>query len=140
MAIQLRPPPIASAFLEQHLSVASAVLFAELMAPRLVEVEGCVIIAALYEPANLAQWLESEVGDVAAVEQTINRLHLWDTFDPNGEIEERALAHLARLIAVSWELHGQRAFPDRHLIGRVADDYGPTVVLYSASPRGLAHP
>lgn len=126
---QYDPPPDETAFLAQHMTVATAVLFAELMAPSFVLVEGCVILASRYSPDNFAQWRSAERGNVGAIESALNHLHLWDVFSPSGDAEQRALKVLAERIAASWALHARQQFPDRQFVAAVTDDYGPTVSI-----------
>jgi len=126
-----QPAPDAFAYLAEHLKVASAFLFARLMAPDLVIERGCVILKDRYNPENFEQWWSSEAGDTAAIERALNHLHLWDIFEPEGEVEERALEALATRIARSWKLHAAQQFPDRSFQTAVTDEYGPTVVMSS---------
>ncbi|MFI2364240.1 hypothetical protein [Promicromonospora sp. NPDC019610] len=128
------PPANATAYLSQNLSVTSAVLFADLLFPRMVEVRDCVILEDRYEPANFDQWWESTGGDPVAVERLLNHLHLWDVFEPDGEPEERALEQLAHHVARTWRMHAERQFPNRAFVSEVTDEYGPTVVLTTRPP------
>jgi len=131
---EFQPPPDGNAYLAEHLSVTAATLFAELMSPDLVLVQGCVILGARYTPDNFEQWWSSEEGNVASIERALNHLHLWDIFEPAGAVEERAVEALAVRIARSWKLHAERQFPDRKFVAEVTDEYGPTVVM-SSQPR-----
>lgn len=130
----MRPPPDADAYLAEHLSITSATFFAELMAPDLVFVRGCVVLKARYEPANFEEWWVKEEAKPAWIERALNHLHLWDLFEPVGVVEERALERLAARIARSWALHAEHQFPDRTFVTAVTDEYGPTVVM-SSEPR-----
>lgn len=129
-----QPPPDSLAYLAEHLSVASAFLMAELLAPDLVLERGCVIIKDRYTPENFEQWWSSEAGNTVSIERALNHLHLWDVFEPECEVEERALGSLATRIARSWVLHAAHEFPDREFQAEVIDDYGSTVVM-SSRPR-----
>lgn len=126
---QFRPPPDAAAYLAEHLNVTAAALFSELMCPDLTFVRGCVILTSRYRKDNFEQWWAQEDGNVSAIEAVVNHVHLWDIFEPVGEIEERALESLARRMARSWALHAESQFPDRIFVAEVTDEYGPTVVL-----------
>ena len=50
-----QPIPDASAYLAEHLDVASASLFARLMTPELVLERGCVILKDRYSPSTKRQ-------------------------------------------------------------------------------------
>lgn len=126
-----QPPPDAYAYMAEHLGVTSAFFFARLLAPDLVLVRGCVIRRDRYSPANFEQWGSSEAGNTESIERALNHLHLWDVFEPEGKVEERALEVLAVRIARSWELHATQAFPDRDFQADVTDEYGPTIVITS---------
>ncbi|QCX27361.1 hypothetical protein [Nocardioides jishulii] len=128
------PPPDAYAYMAEHLGVASAFFFARLLAPDLVLERGCVLLKDRYSPENFEQWWSSEAGSSVSIERAVNHLHLWDLFEPEGEVEERALEILAARIARSWELHAAQSFPDRDFQVDVTDDYGPTIVM-SSRPR-----
>jgi hypothetical protein len=113
-----------------------AIALAELFWPRFVEVEGCVLIAERYDPANFRAWWQSLEGDIPRVEWVINHLHLWDLF-PTGDDPalDRGLQSLAQIIARCWEGALRQAFPDRQFMIEVTDaaeDYGPTVAFSSS--------
>lgn len=131
---RFQPPPDANASLAAHLGVTAATLFAELLAPDLILVRDCVVLSSRYDPANFEQWWASEAGNTAAIERALNHIHLWDIFEPSGEVEESALESLAVRVARSWQLHSERQFPDRKFLAEVTDEYGPTVVM-SSVPR-----
>lgn len=129
-----QPPPDSLAYLAEHLSVASAFILAKLLAPDFALERGCVILKDRYTPENFEQWWSSEAGNTVSIERALNHLHLWDVFEPEGEVEERALEALAVRIARSWALHAAREFPDRDFQTDVTDEYGPTIVM-SSEPR-----
>lgn len=129
------PAPDSFAYLAEHLKVASAFLFARVMAPDLVVERGCVVLKDRYSPDAFEQWWSSEAGDTAAIERALNHFHLWDILEPQDEVEERALEELAVRIARSWELHAAQQFPDRIFRTTVTDEYGPTVVMSSEPKR-----
>lgn len=124
-------PPDALAFMAEHLSLASAFLWARLLAPDLIVERGCVILKDRYTPENFDQWWAVEPGNTVAIERALNHIHLWDVFETASEEEERALEALAVRIARSWELHAAQAFPDREFHAEVTDEYGPTIVIDS---------
>ncbi|MBO9521052.1 MAG: hypothetical protein J7518_05895 [Nocardioidaceae bacterium] len=128
------PQPDASAYLAHHLSVTNATLFAELLAPDLVLVRGCVLLRSRYVPENFDTWWSHCEGVAASIEASINRLHLWDLFEPSDDVERRALDAIANRLARSWLAHANLAFPDRKFVTAVTDEYGPTVVLHSDVP------
>lgn len=123
------PAPDSLSYLSEHLTLTAAVLFADLMLPDLVEVRGCVLRRAAYDPAVFDEWWATEKGQVAAIERVINHLHLWDVFEPTDAGEEAALSWLAGRIAESWQRHGASLFPDHRFVAEVTDEYGPTVTF-----------
>ena len=131
---QFDPPADVTAYLAKHLTVTAAVVFSELLFPRFIEVRGCVILASRYVRANFEDWWERTGGDRAAVECSLNHVHLWDLFDPADGPEGRALEVLAERMALSWHAQAQQDFPDRSFVADVTDEYGPTVVLRSQIP------
>ena len=77
-------------------------------------------------------------GDTQEIERVVNHLHIWDLFTPAGPIEEKALELLAQRVAQAWQVHAERQFPDRRVTVTVTDDYGPTIVMFSAQPSNSA--
>lgn len=128
---RFQPPPDERAFLSEHLSVTTALLFSEILVPDFTLVRGCVIVRSHFSPANFEQWWSSQSGESTSIERAINRIHLWDIFEPAGDQDERALEALAERIATSWTLHAQRQFTDREFHTQVSDDYGPTITISS---------
>ena len=113
-----------------HLGLAEAVQLAEIVAPDFILVSGCVLRRTQYDPANLEEWQSVAGGDIPQIEYLVNHLHLWDYLAPSNEAEERALERLAGKIAISWELHARRQFPERRFVAEVTNDYGPTVAVF----------
>jgi len=71
-------------------------------------------------------------GNTQEIERVVNHLHIWDLFTPTGSAEEKALELLAQRVAQAWQTHAERQFPNRKVT--VTDDYGPTIVMFSAQP------
>lgn len=129
------PPPDGTAFLASHLSISSALLFAELMNPTFILVEDCVVLATRYSPENFAEWRMASGGSSSSIERALNHFHLWDMFEPMLELEEQAVERLAQLVASSWLSAAQRQFPERQFEVEVSDEYGPTVTITSRTKR-----
>jgi hypothetical protein len=110
-----------------------AFAFASLLWPRLIEVEGCILLEQRFDETTFRQWRGQFGDDREAIERTMNHVHLWDLFDPSGEgISEDAVELLATTYAKAWGAAYRNQFPD--LVGRavVTHDYGPTVTLFTA--------
>lgn len=120
-------------YLHQHVSVTSATLFARLMFPEFIEVRGCVIVREVYNPETFEQWWRRSNCDPRTVEHNVNRLTLWDWWEPDGAQEEAALEFVATRIAISWKVHATLRFPHISWETYVDDVYGPVVALGRAS-------
>jgi hypothetical protein len=116
-------------YLINNLSITSATFFARMLLPKFVEKEGCILVEFLTSDSNFSQWKKLAKGDRVSIESSINRLVLWDWFDPLGEVEERALEDLASRVSNAWRLYAGMQYPDRKFLSWVDDHYGPTVVI-----------
>jgi len=116
-------------YLINNLSITSATFFARMMLPQFLEKEDCILVKFLTSDANFSQWKKLAKGDRISIESSINRLVLWDWFDPQGDIEERALVDLAGRISYVWKLCAEKQYPNRKFLSWVDDHYGPTVVI-----------
>jgi len=97
--------------------------------PGFVEQEGCIVVDFLTSETAVRSWRQVRGDNKAAIESGVNRLILWDWFDPDDAIEERALLDMAERIAIAWKQCASNAFPGRTFRSWVNHDYGPTVVL-----------
>lgn len=129
---QYVPPSNVTGYLSTHVSPTSALLMTTLMYPPLVLVQGCVLLERSYDPEKFKGWWEHHAGERRLVELSINRLILWDVFDPDSDDDERALELLAERLVPTWRLTVERDFPDRRFDIEISDDYGPTLTLCSA--------
>lgn len=108
----------------------------ELMFPKFIQVRNCIVLRDRHEKENFEQWWTSEGGNSSAVEKALNRLHLWDMFEPSGIAEERGIEALAKHIAIGWKSSAEMQFGDRDFEVEIAHDYGPTVVMFSRQVAG----
>lgn len=128
---QFQPSPDTYSYIAEHLSVTDAFLMAKLLAPDFIVMRGCVLREDRFDPDNFEHWWASQAGNTTAIEHVINHLHLWDIFDPEGDVEECALEALAERVALSWKLHASHQFPERDFHVEVTGEYGPTVAITS---------
>lgn len=124
------PPARPIHYLSQRLSVTDAVLLLNLLAPPLIQVDGCVLLKDRYAPANFEQWSKQLDGASQAIESVINQMNLWDVFDPTDSAEESALDDIARTLVAIWPDHARRTFPDLTFGSELTDSYGPGVTLF----------
>lgn len=119
-------------YLEHETSLVSAMLVAELIFPRLIDVRGCVIRQDRYQKSAFDEWWDELHGDREQIERVLNFLQLTDVFDPVDSIERTALDVLAQRIALGWRTQADLQFPDRGLTVEVVptDEDGPYVLLY----------
>jgi hypothetical protein len=112
-----------------------ALAFASLFWPRLVEVDGCILLLERYDPAVFRQWQERLGDQHDAIERTVNHVHLWDLFDPASEdVPAGELDSLADVLAATWRAALAEQFPDRIgevVVERDGEDYGPTITLFT---------
>lgn len=123
------PPLAPHTYLPSHTDVTATLLLADLLVPSFDEDRGCVLVRALHDPESFEQWWDP--ADPALAESKVNLLVLWDILEPEGEVEEQALADLADRIARSWQLHASARFPDREFTAQVYEGYGPCVTMTS---------
>ncbi|MBO0769103.1 MAG: hypothetical protein J2O48_10515 [Solirubrobacterales bacterium] len=112
-----------------------ALAFASVFWPRLIEIDGCILLAERYEPSVFQAW-KAQLGDrPEAIERTVNHVHLWDLFDPRDEdVPAGELDYLADVLAATWRAALADRFPDRDcevVIAREAEDYGPTISFFT---------
>lgn len=112
-----------------------ALAFASLFWPRLVEVEGCVLLAENLRLTSFRQWRERLGDQREAIERTVNHVHLWDLFHPASEdVPASELDHLADVLGATWRVALAQQFPDRTgevVVLRDGEDYGPTITLFT---------
>ncbi len=128
------PPMDSRDYVVHNVDVTAAVILSDLFYPELVIVRGCLLLADQYEHDNFTEWWTTLEGNTQDIERVVNHLHIWDLFTPAGPIEEQALELLAQRVAQAWQMHAERQFPDRTVTVTVTDDYGPTIVMFSARP------
>jgi hypothetical protein len=117
-------------------SPAKALALARLLHPTFVEVRGCVLFSWSYVQSNFEQWWKELDGNRPKIEAMLSHEHLWDTFHVEDEDgEEELLNQLGKIIADCWREALRRRFPNRDfdvVFSNTEDDYGPTVMFYSA--------
>jgi hypothetical protein len=118
-------------------SLTLAFAFVSLLWPRLIEVDGCVLLEAQFDPTAFEQWRARLGDDRERIERTMNHMHLWDLFDPASEgVSESGLESLAAVIAQTWQAAFRQQFPER--LGKAVvlsgdEEYGPTITMFTAT-------
>ncbi len=103
---------------------------ASLSSPEFVDVRGYVLrISRQWTAESLQTWIASG-SRVAAIEDVLNHLHLWDELDTDG-LDDVQLRRASEAIAESWRAELKREFPERQFRVVVTDDYGPGVTCSS---------
>ena len=114
-----------------------AIAFASVFWPKLIEVDGCVLLAERYDPETFRQWRDKLGDERGAIERVINHVHVWDLFNSEShEVPDEQVRALATTIADTWRCALNVQFPERD--GEVAlaldePDDGPTLTLFTRS-------
>lgn len=124
-------------FISQRVSLTVALAVGKVLWTGYVEVRSCVLIQERFDDESFEQWWDHFGGNVRAIEQVINHVHLWDLFPADaGNVElEVAMRKMAELIAAGWRCSLATEFPDRRfdvITSDGSEDYGPTVTFRSA--------
>ena len=104
----------------------------ELVAPELRAYRGCLILADRFDKSNVDDWLKSVGGDITAVEEVVNHVHLWDVVDGGSP----DLDDLGRRIAQTWRDVFAARYPEHRITVTFAtepDEYGPTISCHQAA-------
>lgn len=128
-AYSVAPPARPFSYMSEHLTTTTASIFLSMVFPKFTVKDGCILVDCLTSDESFQQWRDHLGGDHALIESSINRLVLWNWFDGDVGLEERAVEDMAEKIAFSWKACAGVAFPGRRFETWVTDDYGPTVVL-----------
>lgn len=107
---------------------------ADLVWPRFVEVNGCVLLAEAYTPRTFDDWWARYPGQVERIERVINHVHLYDVLP---DVPEADLMSLRDLLERTWPLAVKAAFPHRSckiFVSSDDDDYGPGIGFVMTPP------
>jgi hypothetical protein len=124
-------------YVGQEIGLDRAFAVMRLLVPDFVEMRGCVLRRESYAPENLEHWWTTLDGDVSAIEEMINHVHLWDVFLglSHSPLEDRALAEFGTSMALTWEAALLQRFPERRFVveflAEPESHYGPTVSFHS---------
>ncbi|MFF3950525.1 hypothetical protein ACFYYN_37815 [Streptomyces sp. NPDC001902] len=113
--------------------IAVLLAFSDILFPRFVEVDDCVLWERAYEESNYAVWRQRLSGEARKIEATLNRLHVWAIVESRDVDEDRrALDFIAECAAKAWRATLTADFPDRSFDVKVVDSPdGPVVTFYS---------
>lgn len=133
---EMTPVPSYLDFINHQVGLDRAFAVMRLLVPQFDEVRGCVLIrgAGNYSPESFEQWWSKLDGNVPAIEDVINHLHLWDVFTGSDEnpLTEQALNEFGQSLVLTWTAALARSYPDRKfLVEMVNDEGGPTVGFHS---------
>lgn len=106
--------------------------------PRLIEVDGLVLIESRYDPGTLDAWRERLGDDREALARTVNHFVVWDDLGAQGERSDSSDEQAAAFVAACWRASAAEQFPGRRLVVEVVEQYGPTVVMYEQAEDGSA--
>jgi hypothetical protein len=114
-----------------------AVAFATLFWPKVVDVDGCILLAEHYNPHNFAHWKVQLAGNCQEIERVINHVHVYDLFTHSGTSGTalEALEYLAQVLMRCWECNLRETFPNRRFVLAYAtepEEYGPTITFFQA--------
>jgi len=132
------PLPGYLTYIKYEVGLDRAIAVMRLLVPEFVEIRGCVLLRGVesYSTETFEQWWSTLKGDVAAIEDLLNRLPLWDLFADLTEdgVTDRALAELGSSIELTWKAALSKRFPNRRFLVEFRDEttgYGPTVSFHS---------
>ncbi|MHA7126647.1 hypothetical protein ACRTEC_09745 [Janibacter indicus] len=98
--------------------------------PKLIEVDGIVLVESQYDPDTFEDWRRTLGEDRAALARAVNHFVVWDELEAEGERDDHSDDMAAGFIAECWRARAAAEFPDRNIVVEVVDQYGPTVVMY----------
>lgn len=124
------PPADARLYVQEVVKVSGLVSVAEVCMPRLIEVDGVILIESRYDPAVFADWQGRLGDDRAALAKAVNNFVVWDELRADGERVDEVDDMAAEFVAACWRQRAAEEFPGRDLVVEVVDQYGPTVVMY----------
>lgn len=127
---ELEPTGDAQLYLQEVVRTSGLLAVAEVCMPRLVEVDGMVLIEARYSSESLDRWRERLGEDRAALARTVNTFVVWDELRTDGDRVDAVDDMAAELVAGCWRARAAEQFPGRTIVVEVVDQYGPTVVMY----------
>lgn len=129
-AAALEPAGNAQVYLSYEVGVAGVVALAERAMPKLIEVDGLVLVESQYNEATFAEWRARLGDDRAALARTVNHFVVWDQLNAEGERDDHSDDMVAEFIAACWRARAAADFPGRNVVVEVVEQYGPTVVMY----------
>jgi hypothetical protein len=102
----------------------------------MTEYRGCFLREAAFSADNVDQWLQSTSGDIAAVENVVNHVHLYDEVDDTYEDAQLSeLEDVGRRLARVWRELLSHRYPGRSFTVTYEtepDEYGPTISVHQA--------
>jgi hypothetical protein len=99
----------------------AAIGYGSLFWPEFIEHDGCILLAASFEPENYRSWMKQLHGDRTAVERALNHRHLGDFF-PNAPAKSmQQKFYMARLLKEIWECKLARDFPGQTIVVELID-------------------
>lgn len=129
-ADELEPPGDAALYLQVRVGVPGVLALAQVAMPRLIEVDGIILVADRYREDTFRQWQERLGDDRQALARAINNFVVYDELDALGESSDESEAQAAEFVAACWRARAAEQFPDRPVVVEVVEQYGPTVVMY----------
>jgi len=116
--------------------VGSALVVANFFHPRLIEIDGCVLLAENYDGDIFSRWREQLGTARARIEEMMNLVNIADLFINDSEATAEELDELARTVGRHWRSALSDQFPGREFtIGVTTSDVnpdGPEITFYSA--------
>lgn len=131
----LEPVGDARLYVQEVVKLSGLVAVAEVCMPRLIEVDGVILLEDRYDPAVFADWQERLGDDRPALAKAVNNFVVWDELRADGERVDEVDDMAAEFVAACWRQRAAEEFPGRDLVVEVVDQYGPTVVMYERDAR-----
>ena len=130
---ELEPKGDAHLYLQEVVRASGLLAVAEVCMPKLVEVDGMVLIEARYSSESLDRWRARLGEDRAALARTVNNFGVWDELRTDGDRVDAVDDRAAEFVASCWRARAAEQFPGREVVVEVVEQYGPTVVMYESS-------
>ena len=132
------PPPGYLTYIKYEVGLDRAFAVMRLLVPDFIELQGCVLLRGVgnHTPESFQQWWSKLHGDVAAIEDLLNSLPLWDLFSEVdvSPLGQQALAEFGRTLVLTWQAALSNRYPGRRFLVELRDgstEHGPTVSFHS---------
>jgi hypothetical protein len=112
-------PDVLETWITSSGSLAGLAAYAEVLWPRFLEHQGCVIREGAFSEEGFTSWLKECKGDQTSVEAVMNHVHIRDLFaftgDPEKDGSKPLIRYVGNLLKNVWAAKLAMDFPDRRI-------------------------